>query len=59
MAITPDETLALYRTFDTPTLVQLRHAFIVDRDTPNADLVTVAFARGRLAVIDEVLKERA
>jgi hypothetical protein len=54
-ATTRKEVTALYRTFNVDTLKRLRMAFELDMQT--TDRVTVAFCRGRIAVIDDVLKE--
>lgn len=55
--IAPDETAALYRTYDTPFLVTLRHCFVSDRKAAKTD-TSRAFIDGRLAVINQILRER-
>lgn len=48
----------VFREMSTADLVILRHAFIADRDAPNTSKQTIAFCRERLALIDDVLKQR-
>lgn len=50
--------LDVFRDMPPLDLVVLRHAFIADRDAPNSSKQTVAFCRERIAIIDEILKER-
>lgn len=49
--------LELYRTMPTNELRRLRTAFLLDREGhSNSD--TIAFCDGRLALLDQVLRER-
>lgn len=51
---------SLYKSMSTESLEQLRSAFVLDRDNAygEASDETIAFATGRIEVIDRVLAER-
>lgn len=49
----------LYRRFSTERLTIMREAFEADKVRESDDPESVAFCDGRIAIIDEILKERS
>lgn len=53
-----DAAARLYARMRATDLARLRHAFVLDRDAPDASDQSRAFANGRLAAIDAEFRRR-